>query len=118
MPTHFSSPRFLQLAFYITKSHSERSFRAHFGGPSIAVEILYHRIVYACSPLPKGWGLHQLLLTLFYLKCGGTHDLISSRFHISWDTFEKWLWVTLVLIDTSLPNVFIYFYLYQIKFLF
>jgi hypothetical protein len=66
----------------ITGNEREKDFRAHFGGPSLAIELLWTWII-SREDLPDGWGLPDLLHTLHFFKSPGENETVfCSRFHI------------------------------------
>jgi hypothetical protein len=98
----------LELTKRFTHSTTERVFRAHFGGPSIAINVLARKILRKCE-LPCHWNLDHLFMCLFFLKCPfPSLEVISSRFNVSPKTFERHLWESLTLIDEALPDVIIF----------
>jgi hypothetical protein len=91
------------------RSLSERDFRSHFGGPSVAIEKLWNLICMR-NDLPKSWGVDNLLIGLFFLQNPGTSwSTSSSQWGIHPNTFKKHLMWTLQIIVDLLPGV-IYFY--------
>jgi hypothetical protein len=85
-------------------STCERTFRAHFGGPSVAIDCLARKILRTSTP--SNWNLDHFYMALFFLKCPfSSWDVISSRFGTSPVTFERKLWESLSLIDEVLPDV-------------
>ena len=89
---------------------SERDFRSHFGGPSVAIEKLWD-LIQVQNDLPNSWGVDDLLIGLFFLQNPGTSwSTSSSRWGIHPNTFKKHLMWTLQIIVDTLPNV-IYFFL-------
>ena len=93
---------------HITCSKKERNFRSHFGLPSLCVEQLWRLILQHYPHLPRGWGLEELFLTLFFLKSPGRNlETTASRFHIHPQTMMKWVYLTLTMICSVLPEVFV-----------
>lgn len=109
-----SSPLFLKCAKEITRKESELSFRAHFGGPSLAVHFLWQCIVATVVPLPHLWGVPELLQTLCFLKSPGSNLLVTaSRFGCDHRTLMKNVETTLHLINQTLPEVSLPFCLFH-----
>ena len=107
----------LDLSQRFTHSTNERIFRAHFGGPSIAINLLAQKILEKCT-LPRLWNLDHLFMALFFLKCPSSSlDVLASRFHICASTFEKRLWESLSLINEVLPEVHYFILFYDFKIL-
>ena len=74
----------------ITHSKSERSFRAHFGGPSIAIATLWNWILKFGPSPPSSWGPFDLLVCLCFLKSPGENlELSASCFSLSAPTLPK-----------------------------
>jgi len=94
----------LRLGGFHCSEISERAFRAHFGISSFAVSHLWRWIIQ--EPLkPLFSGIH-LLWTLYFLKCSSSSwEQIISFWHVKDErTFKKWVWYTLNLIDSILPE--------------
>lgn len=90
------------LAQGITGTRRERSFKSHFGGPQIAIKILFS-LLHETSAL-------DLLYTLTFLKIyGESMETISSRFKMDSRTLTAKLVKTLTEIDQHLPEVSSFF---------
>jgi hypothetical protein len=101
-----SSALFLKLGRQFTHSSSERDFRAHFGGPSLAVEKLMQWILFYLKDKEHHFDVDDLLMCLYFLKTGGpSWEVISSRFQMDKRTFKVHLNTTLDLINSVLPEV-------------
>jgi hypothetical protein len=101
-----SSEIILEVASHLTQRTSEHDFRSIFGGPSIAIDFLWHQILAKMEPLPHHWNIDDLLMCLNFLKNPQTNlTCISSHWGISENTFKKHLSTSLALIDYSLPEV-------------
>ena len=111
-----SSSSILHTAKHITCARNERNFQSHFGLPSLCVEQLWRFICHHYPQLPRGWGLEELFLTLFFLKSPGRNlETTASQFHIHSQTMMKWIDITLTMICSVLPEVFrlkLYFILF------
>jgi len=93
------------IALHLVKCPSEREFRSLFGGPSVALHLLYLRVLHL-RHLPKWWGLSVFLLTIHWLK--NPHKSINSFClisHISKPTLLRNLNFTLQLIIDILPSL-------------
>ena len=77
MSCGLSLPMMLEWGSKITHTTQERDFRAHFGGPSIAIEVLLEAI-YCLKGLPHLWSVDDLLMTLCFLKTPGENLKVSS----------------------------------------
>ena len=108
--SHGSSEEMLRAAKELVGRHlSERDFRSHFGGPSLAIEKLWEMISKK-DDLPHLWGIDDLLIGLFFLQNpGNSWNTNSSRWGIHPNTFKKHLIWTLSIIITILPDVIILF---------
>ena len=101
-----SSETLLNIAKNLTGRKSENDFRSHFGGPSKAVDFLWHCILARMESLPHAWNIDDLLICLHFLKNPQTNlACASSRWGMSENTFKNHLSVSLSLIDFSLPEV-------------
>jgi hypothetical protein len=109
MPYSSVSSVFLQHAteYLEIQNCSEMNFRAHFGGPSVAIEYLWKSILSRfLSVLPSRWTLTNFLMTLMFLKCPlPTLQTNATRFHLDHRTMMKKIQQTLLLILKTLPNV-------------
>ena len=95
----------------ITNSDQERDFRAHFGGPSLAIETLWSWIVNS-GHLAKNMTCFDLLMTLSFVKNPGENlQVTASRFKIDEQTMLKKVAVSLLVIDATLPEVRLIFFL-------
>ena len=106
------SEEFLELGACLTGNQRERDFRAHFGGPSIAIDHLWRLIQTKHQHhLPHLWGCDELLQTLCFLKSPGQNLTVSSsRFKIDQRTLMKNVEKTLEVIDQTLPEVIFFFF--------
>ena len=112
MSCGLSSPMMLEWGSKITHTTQERDFWAHFGGPSIAIEVLLEAI-YCLKGLPHLWSVDDLLMTLCFLKTPGENlKVSSSRFSLDFRTMMKRVENTLVLIDCALPEVIFDFFFF------
>ena len=90
-------------ALQLVKCPSEREFRSLFGGPSVALHLLFLHVLHV-QYLPKWWGLSVFLLTFHWLK--NPHESINSFClisHVSKPTLIRYLNFTLQLIIDVLP---------------
>jgi hypothetical protein len=103
-----SSEVMLSLAKDLIGRHlSEKDFRSHFGGPSIAIEKLWE-LIQQRDDLPHSWGVDELLMGLYFLQSPGkSWSTTSSRWGCHPNTFKKHLHSTLTIIIASLPDVII-----------
>ena len=84
---------------------SERDFRAHFGGPSAAIQKLWEMNLEK-NDVPHLWGIDNLLMCLYFLQNPGTSWSVSSaRWGVHPNTFKQHLIQSLTLIITTLPDV-------------
>jgi hypothetical protein len=107
----YSSELFLDHASsFLQINCKESDFRAHFGGPSIAIEYLWNQIVNRFTEvLPSRWNMNSFLLSLAYIKCPcPTLITNASRFHIDYRTMVIKTKQTCILIIKTLPNVYIH----------
>jgi hypothetical protein len=112
-PESTSSAIFLELGRRFTHSSCERNFRAHFGGPSLAVQKLFQWILFHLEGKDQHFDPDDLLMCLYFLKTGGPNwEVISSRFGIHVKTFKAHLNATLDLIISVLPKVVFFWFLF------
>lgn len=117
--SHGSSEEMLLAAKELVGRYlSERDFRSHFGGPSLAIEKLWQMILKK-NDLPHLWGIDDLFMGLFFLQNpGNSWSTNSSRWGIHPNTFKKHLVWTLSIIVAVLPEVIILFKLFYLIFIF
>ena len=96
----------LDLASDLIGRHmSEKDFRSHFGGPSIAVEKLWS-MINIIGDLPHSWGIDEFFMCLFFLQHPeSSWSTNASRWGIHPNTFKKHLMESLQLIINALPEV-------------
>eukprot|EP00211_Chloroparvula_japonica_P016942 CAMPEP_0119134116 /NCGR_PEP_ID=MMETSP1310-20130426/15631_1 /TAXON_ID=464262 /ORGANISM="Genus nov. species nov., Strain RCC2339" /LENGTH=284 /DNA_ID=CAMNT_0007124869 /DNA_START=53 /DNA_END=904 /DNA_ORIENTATION=- len=89
---------------------SERSFRGNFGMDVIDIILLYDEIRRATTlrriRLPNLWTFRHLLQCLNFMKVMGRNwSAITGKWRVSWRTFRKRMYQTLVILDFVLEKI-------------
>ena len=107
----------LDIAKKISPVKNEREFRAMYGGPSIAIELLF-RLILSLELESKDFTPYSLLITLNFLKDPGSSWFsVASRWRMDYRTIKRHLIRTLHLIDLVLPDVNFFFFIFLLFFL-
>jgi hypothetical protein len=100
----------IALAYQYTRSHSARSFIAHFGIDPNEMEALWIALTTPTKII--GFNAQHLLWTLYFLKnLSSNLAVIVSHLSCTVKTFWKWVTLGLKLIVSKLPLVCYFFLL-------